>query len=55
MHAEPYELEDDPAEMVEHLIADVMQGDRTDVTKDQLRDALTKLIDARVATALAKA
>lgn len=56
----PLELEDDIAELVCALawgeVEDVVfcRAGNTEAAKQQLRDALTKLIDDRVAAALAK-
>ena len=47
------ELEDDVAEIIENVAMDVtIDGSSTAAGKQQLRDALTKLIDARITLAL---
>lgn len=55
---ETVELEDDPAEMVCHLAADILdsggQSPHEEI-KQQFRDALAKFVDARIAEALKQA
>lgn len=46
-------LEDSPAELVEEIATGILQGDSNTVIKDQLDAALCKLIDDRIAAALA--
>lgn len=52
MADEQSEIEDDPAEMIEHFILDHFEGNGiNEVVKQQFRDALAKFIDARIALA----
>jgi hypothetical protein len=47
------EIEDDPVEMIRHLIAGEISGDTREAWLQQTRDALAKFVDARIAAAFA--
>lgn len=51
MSDQPCELEDDVAEMVDHVAYLVLREENAQVAKNQLRECLVKLIDQRIAAA----